>query len=429
MKTWLATLRVGTRRAFVELLADFWSSTILTKVLKTVFKTSTRHHRRRRHSNKPKMVMTETSRLLHSPLAVVDRLFAEHRQSSSGASGTAEVEDAVRRHFERVFDSDAAVAKVRSLREPSEYPQLKGWTAQIPSLTNPSTPAASLPTSSLVRFRCLAQDTGLGGELYASCPDGRTGCGMYREPASIDLSDSAAAAVAAAKAPYDQLALSEREVVFAVSIPGEAAWVVEALDSEGVPSPNPDADEDVTGRLDGLSMSSSTVIERKADPLELAATKDKFPLGQDTARRRKGAPPAVAAVLKFYNGAKAETGVKAADAIEVVGVLGWTQFSPDATMDDDPLAASASRSSAPNGTPAAAVEPTVVDVIPCIHVVFHRRAPAPTWLRSPKSQTQKAKVRQGLVRYVAAKVFGGDEVAAEYLVLAMTAQMCVLGPP
>lgn len=66
-----------------------------------------------------------------------------------------------------------------------------------------------------------------------------------------------------------------------------------------------------------------------------------------------------------------------------------------------------------------------VDQIPCIHVLFHRPVPSISLnriLTNPDQQT----LRQRLVSYIARQAFGGDDLAAQYLLCAMTARMSVL---
>lgn len=97
---------------------------------------------------------------LKRPAELVQRLYAEEPSLDGFETRVAET-------FSRLLDDDKAVQQVRhvagtfceaytdSLARP-----------QIPALTSLSTPSTLPPPGSLVRFRAMVQDTGMGSELY-----------------------------------------------------------------------------------------------------------------------------------------------------------------------------------------------------------------------------------------------------------------------
>ncbi|KAG0147381.1 hypothetical protein CROQUDRAFT_656113 [Cronartium quercuum f. sp. fusiforme G11] len=308
----------------------------------------------------------QATEALTNPLSVIDTILS----STHSTNPTEQVS----KSFQTIFASDQAIY-------------------QIPSITNPSTPPGLLPNSSLVRFRCMIQDTGLGTELYA--PYASSGKPTaYRE--SLDLCGSSSD-------PVEPSQLSERELVYAVEIPGESQWVRTRFDGP--------LDKGLEYGLESLKMSSKSETGPRIEAWEHERTRRKFPIAGSKH---------LGAVLKFYEGPAELEQIRTASMLEVVGILGWTEFGVGLDEQDLVGHPGVSRS-----TQSADAPPPSRPHIPCIHVIFHRAPPSlsSTLPSALPDVRPRAEVRERLVKYIARKAFDGDELAAQYLLCAMTSKI------
>lgn len=299
---------------------------------------------------------------LTNPLRWIDSIHQQFTQTSLTPE-SAKLEELVSRAFESVFDRDETIY-------------------QVPSITHPFTSPSSLPKDSLVRFRCMIQDTGLGPEIYSPLDsDGK--CAMYREPMASSNSDLD-------ETYHPGTLLSERELHYGVQIPGEASWVQSALDG-----PPERGLEFALNKLDVVQADTPS-CSQEADVSKWASTRHKYPI-----RGEKH----IGALLKFYNTTDGSL-IKTSGVIEVVGVLGWSQFLPG--CDHESLVNQANLPGSPS--------------IPCIHVIFCRSPPLPTSDISTR-QIERRAILDRLVNYLAHELFQGDELAAQYLLASVVGKV------
>ncbi|GAA5929302.1 hypothetical protein JCM3775_002304 [Rhodotorula graminis] len=242
-----------------------------------------------------------------------------------------------------------------------------GALEQIPTITSLSTPTSLPPTGSLVRFRAMVQDTGLGAELFeAVSADGKKVL-MY----------GAEEEGPGAAAPDDYSRLRERQLLYVVSVPGETDWLKQNLDGASL--------DDLQSSVDRLSLGAS----QAAPPSTASSSKHPNP-----------AEPHFGLAAKLY-GESAEA-LKTADVCDFIGVLGDTTL----TNVFDEL-----NESADDG-------PTV----PALHVILARPAPKPSLPTVEADVNAREEVRRELVAYLADQL-GGDSDAAEWTLLALLARI------
>ncbi|KAG0665895.1 hypothetical protein C6P46_005989 [Rhodotorula mucilaginosa] len=240
-----------------------------------------------------------------------------------------------------------------------------GALAQVPSLTSLSTVDKLPANGSLVRFRGMVQDTGLGGELFPATNADGSKLFMYgREDDAADV------------AAEDYSKLRERQLFYVVSVPGETAWAKEKLDQAPA--------EALRGALENLSLKDGAAASH------LTAHKNPIPT-----------EPSFGLVAKIYG--ETDESLKTTDVREFVGVLGATSWS---TGLEDPSSAEASES---------------LLTVPALHVLFSSPAPRPSGPELPSSESRAA-LRNELVDYLASSL-GEDRDAAEWLLLALVARI------
>ncbi|OAV95796.1 hypothetical protein PTTG_02998 [Puccinia triticina 1-1 BBBD Race 1] len=309
----------------------------------------------------------DTTQAISNPLRFIDLLHHDATRAESSQDGSVKFEESISRSFRSLLSNDDSIY-------------------QIPSITHPLTPPESLPRESLVRFRCMIQDTGLGPELYSS-QDSAGGCMMYRESKSctnVNPVDT-----------YHHGVLSERELYYGVEIPGEASWVQSALDG----SPERGLEYSLN-KLDMVDNEMESGAFHKADVSKLEGTRNKYPI-----RGQKH----VGALLKLYDPSDNQL-IKTSDVIEVIGVLDWTPFLSEnhhealvaGKANDDTL--------------------SVTSSIPCVHVVFCRTPPLPL-LEISSQKAERSIVVDRLLNYLSNKVFKADDLAAQYLLSSLAAKI------
>ncbi|GAA6056399.1 hypothetical protein JCM3770_000683 [Rhodotorula araucariae] len=244
----------------------------------------------------------------------------------------------------------------------------EGALEQIPALTSLSTPTTLPPQGSLVKFRAMVQDTGLGAELFhAISSDGKR---VIMYGAEEDAAGSAAL--------DDYSKLRERQLLHVVSVPGETDWLKENLDKASL--------TDLQASVDRLSLDPSSQA-----PHPSVASSSKYP---------NPAEPHFGLVVKMY-GDSAEA-LKTADVCEFIGVLGETTL----TTAFDEL-----NESSEHGT-----------TVPALHVILTRPSSKPTLSAVPSDPASREEVRRELVAYLAEQL-GGDSDAAEWVLLALIARI------
>ncbi|GAA5833275.1 hypothetical protein JCM11251_005191 [Rhodosporidiobolus azoricus] len=237
---------------------------------------------------------------------------------------------------------------------------------QLPAITSLSTASSLPPVGTLVRFRAMVQDTGLGSELYRA---------QGKEGKLFMYGTEEAHAGGAEHHQEDYSKLRERQVFYVVSVPGETDWVKENLDKTPV--------EDLQASVDRLSLNQSSSKSAPA-PLD-----NKYPLASE---------PHFGLVAKVYGNIAEQ--LKTTDVCEFIGVLGETSMSTAFDELSD---------SAPAPSP-----------VPALHVILARPAAKPSLPVAGSEDT--AALRKELVQYLAASL-GGDEDAAEWVLLALVTRI------
>ncbi|KAF8718540.1 hypothetical protein AX14_011788, partial [Amanita brunnescens Koide BX004] len=230
---------------------------------------------------------------------------------------------------------------------------------EVPIL-NPTHPPHAHNDRSLVRFRAMVQDTSLSQEMYlAKLSHG--GCGGW---GIGDVGD-------ASTSELDYANLRQCHVIWAVSIPGESPWCLDALHAAtGSPCSTP-------------SDASSTPRSHK------------FPLQNI---------PHVGVQVKIYNSPPEP--YKATDIVEFAGILTSEPYTAD-------------------------IEQLTPTFVPTLHVLFSTPLPVtiiPQCYPSiPTPNTEG--LRQELIDWLADEALAGDKVAAEWILLCAIARVQSRHPP
>ncbi|KNZ51159.1 hypothetical protein VP01_4064g2 [Puccinia sorghi] len=319
----------------------------------------------------------DITQAISSPLCFIDRLHQEATQTESSSDQSVRLEESISRSFLSLFSSDELIYQVILNLFSTRM-------KQIPSITHPLTSPDSLPTGSLVRFRCMIQDTGLGPELY-SPQDAAGRCMMYRESISCSNMNSVD--------PYNHGVLSERELYYGVEVPGEASWLQSALDG------SPERGLEYAINKLHVAQGESHGF-RKSDVSKLEGTRHKFPI-----RGKQH----VGALIKLYDSSHSQL-ISTSEVIEVIGVFDWTPFVPE-NHDETIASGQANEHTLP--TPSS---------IPCVHVIFCRRPPMPQ-LEIPDQPSERRLMIDRLLVYLSNRIFKGDDLAAQYLLASLTAKM------
>ncbi|GAN10887.1 mini-chromosome maintenance complex-binding protein [Mucor ambiguus] len=253
---------------------------------------------------------------------------------------------------------------------------LKTNKEQIISIND--TPVQQVPKNTLIRFRCMIQDTGLGQEMFISAyekldknGDMKLHCYRYTDDAiESEFSDQHA---------MQNEYIAERAIVYCVSPPGESKWVKDAHNA------------------------NSGSLSDQINQLEIKApnptTLNKFPLpGQDHA----------SAIVKFYN--EMAENIKVGQLIEIVGIKGQDlqQQQADEHQGFD----------------------SVLDMfsnVPVIHAIAFNNLEAINScpLSNHEHVSQQARdIRNQLISYISSTV-GGDTLVAEYILLQLLSRVTV----
>ncbi|GAB5593021.1 hypothetical protein Unana1_07921 [Umbelopsis nana] len=251
---------------------------------------------------------------------------------------------------------------------------------KIPSL-NVLDPA-NLPADSLVRFRCMVQDTNLGPEIYLNLhevTDSNSGQKVLKCTKYSDADFAAMDDFNEGRIPNDYL--DERSVLYCISPPGESDWVKQA--------DTPTVDQQIA---------NMSLIEQHGTDMD-DNSKNKFPLP---------GVPHVGVIVKLYG---ADKNVEVGSRIEVIGVLSKPNsvISSTEPIDDFDL-------------PKPSFPKTQV-----VHGIYHRRVDSMEALSVSQEEISTIRQQAGdlrvmLLEYLA-DVFGGDTMVAEYVLLQLLSRV------
>ncbi|OZJ02304.1 hypothetical protein BZG36_05195 [Bifiguratus adelaidae] len=307
--------------------------------------------------------------VIEEPLRIVQNVFA--RDVASGAQDKAQF--SATPAFDEILAGDA-------------------W-YKVPLLSDLASQGVQTPKAgSLVRFRCMVQDTGLGQEYFVSAfqeRDGAWKCTHYSDEVPSE-GDHLEAEL-----------LDEKQWLYCVSVPGETDWVQQTrCSSVDGRHGNEDTLSDMLSRL---TVESNDVQENKSanseDSHDWTTIPSKFPL---PGRRH------LAAVVKIYG---REDNIKVTDMIEFVGILGKDMPSGGPAEDEF-------------GAPS-----VKLDGVRVLHAITWRKLSGSAAYRESLGAANDATVlqrapsiRAQIIHYIA-QVLGGDELAAEWVLLHMLSRV------
>lgn len=359
---------------------------------------------------------------LSRPLEVVDRLFAQHTQLQASSFAT---EWGEKQHFVQAL----------GLEDEENF-------ASIPCLNDVAL-AETMPAFSLVRYRCMVQDT-FGIEFFAS---------VYEER-SVSSGESVRTRLVSTKyrdavpepAPGRVLqdlgrdVLQSRGVCYCVPLPGESAWARPG--SSPAPAATGDVrtskrgreeDVDMGGEVPEPAAAASTPLagaaaggsarprrSQDADPGSKVCGKSSeefglnFPLPWEEERGRGAS---TACLVKLYD--SDIEALKVCETVEIVGVL---CINPElATFEKDDNDAR---------------DPST-SLVPRLHALFIRRMPffhpmfpcSPEWMTEArlagayqKRMASGTGPARSLAMALLTEALGGDSLAAEYVLMLLVSR-------
>ncbi|KAI9484234.1 MAG: mini-chromosome maintenance replisome factor-domain-containing protein [Benjaminiella poitrasii] len=254
---------------------------------------------------------------------------------------------------------------------------LKNNKKQITSLND--VPAQQILKNSLVRFRCMIQDTGLGQEMFISAyekldKNGVSKLHSYRftdDPIDTEIDDQNI---------IQNEHLCERTLVYCVSPPGENKWAKDAHNFNFDPLSN---------QFNQLEIKEQNENVYKKYPLPGQAH--------------------ISAVVKFYND-MAES-IKVGQLIEVIGIRG--QDLQNQQIDEE----------VNNGFESVL---NMFSGVPIIHAIAYNSLEDVQ--NSPLAEHddvmhQADDIRTQLIEYIASSALGGDKLAAEFVLLQLLSRV------
>ncbi|CEP15687.1 hypothetical protein [Parasitella parasitica] len=254
--------------------------------------------------------------------------------------------------------------------------ELKNNRDQIISIND--TPVQQVPKNTLVRFRCMVQDTGLGQEMFISAyekldknGDMKLHCYRYTDDAiETEIND---------QHTMQNDYIAERNIVYCVSPPGESKWAKNAYNVNfGL----------LSDRINQLEIKEAN-----------QTTVNKYPLpGQDH----------TSAVVKFYSN-MAEN-IRVGQLIEIIGIKGHDlqsvshqdQHGFDSVLDS-------------------------FSNVPVIHAIAFNNLEAINscpLVNYEEVRYQAHDVRNQLIDYISSTL-GGDTLVAEYILLQLLSRVTV----
>ncbi|CAO3658979.1 unnamed protein product [Umbelopsis ramanniana] len=256
--------------------------------------------------------------------------------------------------------------------------RIKSWKDPLFKHGNPAT----LPTESLVQFRCMVQDSNLGPEIYLKLHEvsnTTTGEKKIQCTKYCDADVSAIDQFNEGRIPNEWL--DERSVLYCISPPGETLWMKQ------------NDHQSVDQQLENMSLREFGYPE--SDP----QSTNKFPL--------PGVPHS-GAIVKLYG---ADRNVEVGSRIEVIGVLSKPSHNgvAEESMDDFDLP----KASFPN--------------TPVLHGIYYRKISSMQIVPVSNDEISAAKqqacdLRAQLLEYLG-NAFGGDIMVAEYVLLQLLSRV------
>ncbi|KAI8051154.1 mini-chromosome maintenance replisome factor-domain-containing protein [Syncephalis plumigaleata] len=330
------------------------------------------------------MVPTDQDTCINAPLAQVQRLFEENWRPEMPVEHTWGVPE----YFNALYDTEEKRDRIPSLN---------------------TLPTSEWRPGTLVRFRCMVQDTSFGQEIAvdAVCSsDGQTWKSYRYSDGTSNESDDAtstsdtAVNVDALYAGQDRVRLNELQLLYCVSIPGETEWARRQYN------------EKMTARwgYDPLIPSSNDTTASNNLNAHSSKLAIKHPIEEE-------ASYSCGVIVKILGNAD---DIKVTDTVEFIGV-----YSQAPVINDDLL-------SVGSGTGA-------IEYSPCIHAIVHRvlHSDAETPLRVSRCLDKTGHLtttddinprdiaiesRQRILDDFT-QLLNGDSLAAEYMLLALISRV------
>lgn len=397
------------------------------------------------------MAMAMVSEELARPLNVLDSLFGRHMEQVANAGGKLpEAEFGERNHFQKILglDNEEGLARIPCLND-------------VPA-------AESVPPFTLVRYRCLVQDT-FEPEFYTAVlqeVDSQSGATRLRTSKYRECIDATPGAVLRELDGHE--GLSQRGVCYCVPLPGETAWaraaaaewtaagggasfLLPTASSATKPKRRRDDDVDMAPeaetahkpRTDVLPAAGGYAGGSPANAVANVITGNVrcAPCGQGSmvsaedfglnfpipGEERRGTGSSTACIVKLYD-SDAEA-LRLCEAVELIGIL---CVNPE--IADLPDAATGRMEDALRD----ARQPST-SLVPRLHVLAHRKLPfhhpllpyTPDFLSEARLASAFQKqlsapnimmaARSAAIMQLA-KEMGGDMVAAEYLLMLLVSR-------
>ncbi|RHZ53020.1 hypothetical protein Glove_452g44 [Diversispora epigaea] len=322
---------------------------------------------------------------------------------------------------------------------------------KIPSLND--TPIFDIPNHSLVRFRAMIQNTGLGHEIYASSYETRSQNGQkkwkfnkYTDDMDMDIDDNEILDFdlnSESSSIYNNNQLEERHLYYCVSVPGETDWNIiyflnvyvyaynnnsrRKQSSSSTETSIGTSIEEIIRSTANLSLdndgnnnnnnnnNNKTTGERNSRLLKKLVSKYPFPNEHH-----------VAAIVKIYG--KDDDILKVAEVVEFIGVL----IHPSININESNNNKNDNNNLQEDGNEFCFDSMTISN-IPCMHSIFYsnnniHHSGNPLLLTYYNNNNlyevncQASDTRRNLLQYIAS-VFGGDEVVAEFVLLQLLSRV------
>ncbi|CAG8622225.1 9567_t:CDS:10 [Acaulospora morrowiae] len=298
-----------------------------------------------------------TSDCISKPLEVVKTLIGE----SNSAEASSKKEYDVPTFFQNVFATEESMFEIPSLND---------------------THFSDIPHCTLVRFRAMIQNTGLGHEMFVSSyetlgHDGHKQWKFNKYSDDMDVKDE----ILDLNAPGNQF--DERHLYYC-----NYAYKKRDSSSIGIES----SIEAIVRSTANLNLNND-----KGTNIGLEKLASKFPFPNEDH---------VAAIVKIYD---KDDSLKVTDVVEFIGVLAHPSNEMDSQGDEFSLDA-------------------VFSSIPCLHAIFYRNVyPSGNPLESRLTdlnviQSQANRTRSSLLQYISSAL-GGDELVAEFVLLQLLSRI------
>ncbi|CAG8535146.1 816_t:CDS:10 [Ambispora gerdemannii] len=321
--------------------------------------------------------MYTVTECIENPLVVVKKIFDAYKGSTNVGIGN---DYEVSENFKNVFATEAAIK-------------------MIPSINDICTD--DIPSNTLVRFRCMIQNTGLGHEMYLSVFETFDSSGVKEEGShtnnnvnsfSSNLLDS------------PTTVLDERYLYYCVSVPENNSNVIKKRSNDD------DSIEDLDRLATKLNLFDDEqhhLENHNRRQLEKNYVASKFPFPNESH---------VSAIVKVY---EKNDSLKVGDVMEIIGVLEHFTRRESGNNNDE---------FNPSND---FIDPSSLLKVPRLHAIFYRKLHSSSNplisevnLKNTTLEVQNTArdTRNSLIQYIAS-AFAGDLLVAEFVLLQLLSRI------